>query len=287
MLPLLRSIASWSVLVSPSMRRESRWNDWFAVTLTSFALLSADWNVLSSSRLAAREVGEHRIDLLHLALALIEQLLDRRGVRALRLLVDRQHLARQHCDRGGGVGGRGVARRVRRGDGRHDLQRGVAGERRLDQEARVARDVDGIVDRQDHLDREVFGDEARLVDDADDDAALVHERALVQAGGGLEVDADLVAPAGPDVRENEEEPEEPEQGDDGEDADDCLSVHDVKSVSARLRSLARIAERSDSVTCESRRRFHRRRSRPRTASRYDPPSGRCFPGRATPRRPSR
>ena len=48
MLPLLRSIASCSVVVSESMRRESRWNDWFAVTLTSFALLSADWNVLSS-----------------------------------------------------------------------------------------------------------------------------------------------------------------------------------------------------------------------------------------------
>ena len=52
------------------------------------------------------------------------------------------------------------------------------------------------------------GNRLRLVDDADDDAALVHERAFVQAGRRLEMDGRLVAAARADVGEEQENGEQ-------------------------------------------------------------------------------
>ena len=103
------------------------------------------------------ELGQHPVEPVHFALALFEQIAERRRVRPLRLLFERQHLARQQCDSLRDRRRPDHADGPRRGQGRHDLDRRVAGQRRRDQEPRVARDVDVVVDRHDHFDREVFG----------------------------------------------------------------------------------------------------------------------------------
>ena len=72
---------------------------------------------------------------------------DRGRVRALRLLFDRQNVARKSASvflrlaAGGTIVQRAIDPRQRGGD----------------QEPRVARDVDAVVDRHDHVDREIFG----------------------------------------------------------------------------------------------------------------------------------
>ena len=69
------------------------------------------------------------------------------------------------------------------------------------------------------------GSSLRLIDDADDDAAFVHERAFVQAGGGLEVDRGEIAAAGADVLDEQKEREERGEPEQREEADDRLSIH--------------------------------------------------------------
>ena len=108
-------------------------------------------------RFALFELREHPIEAVDFALALFEQIAERgRIVPAGCCSIGSTSRGSSATACGAGVGS-DETDRTRRRRRRHDLDRRIAGERRGDQEARVARHVDAVVDRHDHVDREVFG----------------------------------------------------------------------------------------------------------------------------------
>ena len=94
--------ATWSELLSASIRVERRLNSALALAERVLAAGQQRLHLVEQQRLALLQHREHRVQPLHLALALVEQVLDRGGVGALRLLRDRLDLARQDGHRAPG-----------------------------------------------------------------------------------------------------------------------------------------------------------------------------------------